>query len=51
MGHAGTNRFRWYDDDTPRPLGPQAGFKDYLRYRKNQGFNCVPFGGVSALGR
>jgi hypothetical protein len=38
---AGTNRFRWYDDDTPRPLGPQAGFKDYLRYRKNQGFNCV----------
>jgi hypothetical protein len=38
---AGTNRFRWNDDDTPRPLGPQAGFKDYLRYRKNQGYNCA----------
>lgn len=38
---AATNRFRWYDGDQPRPLGPQAGFKDYLRYRKAQGFNAV----------
>ena len=27
----GTNRFRWYDDDTERPIGPTAGFKDYVR--------------------
>jgi hypothetical protein len=38
---AGTNRFRWYDDDKMRPLGPEAGFKDYLRYRKAQGYNWV----------
>ena len=28
---AGTNRFRWYDDDRERAIGPQAGFKDYVR--------------------
>jgi hypothetical protein len=38
---AGTNRFRWYDDDAERPIGPKAGFKDYVRYRKVQGFNWV----------
>jgi len=38
---AATNRFRWYDDDRERPLGPEAGFKDYLRYRKTQGYNAV----------
>jgi hypothetical protein len=38
---AGTNRFRWYDDDRERPLGPDAGFKDYVRYRKAQGFNWI----------
>ena len=38
---AGTNRFRWYDDDKERPLGPEAGFKDYLRYRKAQGYNVI----------
>jgi hypothetical protein len=38
---AGTNRFRWYDDDRERPLGPAAGFKDYVRYRKAQGYNWV----------
>jgi len=37
----GTNRFPWYDDDSPRPMGPTAGFKDYVRYRKAQGFNWV----------
>jgi hypothetical protein len=36
-----TFRFRWYDDDTPRPLGPTAGFKDYVRYRHRQQFNCI----------
>lgn len=37
----GTNRFKWYDDDQERPLGPGAGFKDYVRYRKAQGYNWV----------
>src|ERR1039457_1667506 len=37
----GTNRFRWYDDDRERPIGPAAGFKDYVRYRKAQGYNWV----------
>jgi hypothetical protein len=37
----GANRFRWYDDDRERPLGPEAGFKDYVRYRKRQGFNWI----------
>src|ERR1022692_1134752 len=37
----GTNRFRWYDDDRERPLGPEAGFKDFVRYRKAQGYNWV----------
>ncbi len=37
----GTNRFRWYDDDEERPIGPSAGFKDYVRYRKAQGYNWV----------
>ena len=34
---AGTNRFRWYDDDQVRLIGPAAGFKDFVRYRKAQG--------------
>jgi len=37
----GTNRFRWYDDDEERPIGPSAGFKDYVRFRKSQGFNWI----------
>jgi hypothetical protein len=37
----GTNRFRWHDDDKERPIGPTAGFKDYVRYRKAEGFNWV----------
>jgi hypothetical protein len=37
----GTNRFRWYDDEEERPIGPTAGFKDYVRYRKAQGYNWV----------
>jgi hypothetical protein len=36
-----TFRFRWYDDDRPRPLGPESGFKDFVRYRRNQQFNCI----------
>lgn len=38
---AGTNRLRWYDDDRERPLGPETGFKDYVRYRKAQGYNWI----------
>ena len=37
----GSNRFRWYDDSVERPIGPAAGFKDYVRYRKAQGYNWV----------
>ena len=37
----GANRFKWYDDDKERPIGPTAGFKDYVRYRKAQGYNWV----------
>ena len=37
----GTNRFHWYDDDKERPIGPSAGFKDYVRCRKAQGYNWV----------
>ena len=38
---AATSRFQWNDDDRQRPIGPEAGFKDYLRLRKSQGFNAV----------
>ncbi len=38
---AATNRFKWYDDDKPRSMGPKAGFKDYVHYRKAQGYNWV----------
>ena len=38
---AGTNRFKWYNDNIERPIGPNAGFKDYVRYRKAQGYNWV----------
>src|SRR5450759_1145073 len=38
---AGANRFLWYEDDKERSIGPDAGFKDYVRYRKAQGYNWV----------
>jgi len=38
---AGTNRFPWRDDPAERPIGPSAGFKDYVRLRKAQGYNWV----------
>ncbi len=38
---AATNRFKWYDDNRPRPIGPSAGFKDYVRLRQAQGYNWV----------
>ena len=36
-----TFRYKWYDDDRPRPIGPDMGFKDMVRIRKEQGFNGV----------
>jgi hypothetical protein len=38
---AGTNRFRWHDDNRERPIGADAGFQDYVRYRKAQGYNWI----------
>ena len=37
----GANRFKWYDDEVRRPIGPTAGFKDYVQYRKAQGYNWI----------
>ena len=36
-----TFRFLWRDDDTIRPMGPEAGFKEFVSYRRKQGYNCV----------
>ena len=36
-----TYRYPWRDDDRPREMGPDAEFKDYVRYRKAQEFNCI----------
>ena len=35
-----TFRFRWHNDNKKRTIGPDAGFKDYVRFRRAQGFNC-----------
>ena len=37
----GSFRYPWYEDDVERPMGSEAGFKDYVRYREKQGFNSV----------
>jgi hypothetical protein len=34
-------RFRWRDDDTIRTLGPKAGFKEFVAFRRKQEYNCV----------
>jgi hypothetical protein len=36
-----SNRFKWYNDNRVRPIGPEAGFKDYVRLRKAQGYNWI----------
>lgn len=36
-----TYRFPWHEDADQQPLGPKAGFKDYVHYRKQQGYNCI----------
>ena len=37
----GTFRWPWRDENTAYPIGPQLGVKDALRFRKEQGFNCI----------
>ena len=35
-----TNKYFWHEDDSVRKVGtPGAGFKDYVQFRKEQGFN------------
>jgi hypothetical protein len=41
FGLVAGHRFKWYDDTIQRPIGPDAGFKDYVRYRKAQGYNWI----------
>lgn len=36
-----TYRYPWYDDAKERPIGPEMGFKDMVRFRKKQGYNCI----------
>ena len=36
-----TFRYPWYDDDGERPIGPDMGLKDMIRFRKAQGYNCI----------
>jgi len=36
-----TFRYPWNEDDAPREIGPDMGFKDMVRFRKNQGFNAI----------
>jgi hypothetical protein len=36
-----TFRYPWHDDDRERPIGPEMGFKDMVRYRKAQGYNLI----------
>ena len=43
-----TFRYRWYEDDKERPIGPGAGLKDYIRFRRKQGFNCIAM--IASLG-
>lgn len=36
-----TFRYPWFDDDQARPLDARAGFKDYVRFRRAQGYNGI----------
>ncbi len=38
---AGTSRFRWNDDERERPIGPEAGFKDFVKFRQAEGYNWI----------
>lgn len=36
-----TFRYRWDEDGIERPIGPEMGFKDMVRLRRSQGYNCI----------
>ena len=36
-----TYRYKWYEDELSRPIGPDMGFKDMVKFRKSQGYNCI----------
>ncbi|NQV35487.1 MAG: DUF4038 domain-containing protein [Phycisphaeraceae bacterium] len=36
-----TFRYHWYDDDAPRAIGPKMGFKEMVKYRVAQQYNCL----------
>lgn len=38
---AGSNRFRWHEDGKEHLIGPDAGFQDFVRFRKAQGYNWI----------
>jgi len=38
---SGQTDLLWYHDNKERPIGPTAGFKDYVRYRKATGLQLV----------
>ncbi|WP_321992086.1 DUF4038 domain-containing protein [Marispirochaeta aestuarii] len=52
---AATNHYPWREDDRSYPIGPDAGFKDMIRYRRDQGYNgitmiaCFPAWGIDRL--
>ena len=37
-----TFRYRWHDDDRERPVGPEMGFKDMVRYRRRRATTASP---------
>jgi hypothetical protein len=43
----GTFRYPWYEGEEERAIGPEAGFTDYVKYRKKQEYNCIAL--VAAL--
>ena len=46
-----TFRFRWTEDDTPHPMGPEATFKDMVKFRKGSGLQLHRHaGGMAQLG-
>ena len=38
---AATFRYKWFEDEVERPVGPDMGFKDMVRVRREQGFNAI----------
>jgi hypothetical protein len=36
-----TQYYPWRDDEKEYPIGPEMGFKDMIRYRKDQGYNGI----------